>query len=181
MAPRSGSDCHTSKIFTISGWSGSGKTTFLESLIPVLVNRGLRVGVIKHHGHSSPTDVEGADSARYSQAGASCTVLSSPIEYVVRRKPEKEKDLADLASEIANECDVILAEGFKSQAIRPIELCRMACTQKAAIDTARLFALITDSSTRAAEAQKADVPVFGLNDADELADFICLELAWEAR
>ncbi|MCL5057026.1 MAG: molybdopterin-guanine dinucleotide biosynthesis protein B, partial [Actinobacteria bacterium] len=37
-------------VISFVGYSGSGKTTFLERLIPELKARNLRVGVIKHHG-----------------------------------------------------------------------------------------------------------------------------------
>ena len=33
-------------------WSGTGKTTLLERLIPRLVARGLRLGVLKHTHHA---------------------------------------------------------------------------------------------------------------------------------
>ena len=38
-------------VAAISGIKNSGKTTFLEHLVPVLRARGLRVAVIKHDGH----------------------------------------------------------------------------------------------------------------------------------
>ena len=37
-------------VAAISGIKNSGKTTFLEHLVPVLRARGLRVAVIKHDG-----------------------------------------------------------------------------------------------------------------------------------
>ena len=42
------------KAVCIAGWSDSGKTTLIERLIPLLMGRGLRVGVVKHTHHSLP-------------------------------------------------------------------------------------------------------------------------------
>ncbi|MCG8401805.1 MAG: molybdopterin-guanine dinucleotide biosynthesis protein MobB, partial [Firmicutes bacterium] len=36
-------------ILSVVGWSGTGKTTFLEKLVTRLKERGYRVGFIKHH------------------------------------------------------------------------------------------------------------------------------------
>ena len=167
------------KIFTITGWSGCGKTTFLERLVAELAARGMRVGVIKHHGHATPTDVLGSDSARFASAGAGCVVVSSQIEYSVRRFPERERTLEELAAEIADGCDIVLAEGFKTQPIRAIELCRAAHSEEPVVDMSMLYAMITDSSTRADEAKAAGVPVFDLADVASVADLMCSELSWE--
>ncbi len=46
-------------IVAIVGRSGSGKATFLEKLIAESKARGWRVGVIKHHGHTTSLDQPG--------------------------------------------------------------------------------------------------------------------------
>ena len=56
--------------YALVAFSNSGKTTFLEKLIPALKSRGLRVAVIKHDGHDFQLDKEGKDSWRITQAGA---------------------------------------------------------------------------------------------------------------
>ena len=58
------------KTFGFAGWSGSGKTTLIEKLIPLFVQRGLRVSLIKHAHHSFDVDVPGKDSYRHRHAGA---------------------------------------------------------------------------------------------------------------
>ena len=166
------------KVFTVTGWSGSGKTTFCERLVAELSSRGMRVGVIKHHGHPTPTDADGSDSSRYAHAGARCVALSSPVECVVRRFPERERTLEELASEISGECDIVIAEGFKHQAIRPVELCRAAHNEEPVLGADSLFAMITDSPARAAEGSRAGVPVLALDDVAGMADIMCAELGW---
>jgi molybdopterin-guanine dinucleotide biosynthesis protein B len=59
------------------GHSGSGKTTALLRLVPVLVARGLRVGLLKHTHHTCPSDPErpGSDSELLRQSGAPAVAL----------------------------------------------------------------------------------------------------------
>ena len=47
------------KTFGFAGWSGSGKTTLIEKLIPLFVQRGLRVSLIKHAHHTFDVDRAG--------------------------------------------------------------------------------------------------------------------------
>src|SRR5471030_2947186 len=53
------------KVFGFAGYSGSGKTTLIEQLVPRLVQRGLRVSVVKHAHHDFDVDVPGKDSYRH--------------------------------------------------------------------------------------------------------------------
>ena len=102
------------RIIAFSGWSGTGKTTFLSAVISILADRGWKVAVIKRHGHtdkdlrrkerllSLPKDTE-----RYRQAGA--------ISADLITGPWSEEELASLSIRMtAAGADLILAEGFKS-------------------------------------------------------------------
>ena len=64
-------------IVSVAGWSGTGKTTYLEQLIPELKRRGLRIAALKHDAHGFELDREGKDSWRLSKAGADVTLLVS--------------------------------------------------------------------------------------------------------
>ena len=68
--------------------SGTGKTTFLEDLIPLLKAEGLRVGLLKHHSHISSFDTPGKDTHRLAEAGADVVVGASPVQVATfRREP----------------------------------------------------------------------------------------------
>ena len=58
------------KVAGFAGFSGAGKTTLIERLIPALKARGLRVSVVKHAHHRFDIDHPGKDSFRHRQAGA---------------------------------------------------------------------------------------------------------------
>ena len=62
-------------IFAVSGEKNSGKTTLIEAVLPILAERGYRVAVIKHDGHSFEPDVAGTDTRRFYDAGAIGTAV----------------------------------------------------------------------------------------------------------
>ena len=66
------------QIICIVGRSQSGKTTLIEKLIPVLKNRGYRIGTIKHSHHIFDFDKSGKDSWRHKDAGAETVIIASP-------------------------------------------------------------------------------------------------------
>lgn len=49
-------------VYSVVAWSGTGKTTFIEKLVPALKCRGLRVACIKHDVHEFQVDKPGKDS-----------------------------------------------------------------------------------------------------------------------
>ncbi len=49
-------------LLAIVAWSGTGKTTLLQQVIPLLKARGIRSGLIKHTHHQMDIDTPGKDS-----------------------------------------------------------------------------------------------------------------------
>ncbi len=59
------------KIFSVYGFSKSGKTTTIENLIKELVKRGYSVGSVKDiHFENFAIDTEGTNTDRHKKAGA---------------------------------------------------------------------------------------------------------------
>ncbi|MGV9103444.1 MAG: molybdopterin-guanine dinucleotide biosynthesis protein B [Promethearchaeia archaeon] len=105
------------RIFAISGFSGTGKTTLVEKLVKKLIQRGYSVGVVK----SSKEDIlppEGTDTYRHLKASARPVVLLGPETTTIRYK--RRLPPSDLFSQI--DADLVLLEGFKS-AKAPRVLC----------------------------------------------------------
>lgn len=65
------------KIFQITGYQNSGKTTVMERLIATCKIHGLTVGTIKHHGHGGfPERISvQKDSEKHRLAGANVTAV----------------------------------------------------------------------------------------------------------
>ena len=98
-------------IVGVVGPSGSGKTSLVERLIPQLVERGLRVGYLKHAHKGFSHDVPGKDSWRARTAGAQVVVLSGGDRYVIDAPDHV--DPQALAALVTG-CDLVLAEGFSA-------------------------------------------------------------------
>lgn len=80
--------------------SGTGKTTFIEKLIPLLAQRGVRTAVIKSDSHGFDLDTEGKDTARFAAAGAEAVAVSSPTGYFIQQKTKIRKDFQNLIAKI---------------------------------------------------------------------------------
>lgn len=115
-------------LLGFAAFSGTGKTTLLCALIPLLRAQGLRLALIKHSHHAFEIDRPGKDSYRLRQAGATQVVLASRRRVVTQRRyraDEAEPDLADFARWIDRPgLDLLLVEGYKHAAIPKIELYR---------------------------------------------------------
>ncbi len=64
-------------VMGFSAYSGTGKTTLLSKVIPLLTAKGYRIGIIKHTHHNIDIDKPGKDSHVLREAGAAQTVIAS--------------------------------------------------------------------------------------------------------
>ena len=158
----------TIPTYALVAYSNSGKTTFLEKLIPALKSRGLRVAVIKHDGHDFQLDKEGKDSWRITQAGADVTaIVSKTHAAIMENRPVPFDEIVARISDV----DVKIIEGGKHDGWRKIMLYRVAADKPMAADPDECFAVVTDADI------SGRVPVFSLEDADGLAELICRDIA----
>ena len=108
-------------IFGVCGHGGSGKTTLIEQVIPLLKQRGLEVAVVKHAAHGIDVDRTGKDSDRFYRAGAD-VLLQGPGQNVHRVHQPHESDLLSVLLRLAQEYDLVLVEGHKRMALPKIWL-----------------------------------------------------------
>jgi molybdopterin-guanine dinucleotide biosynthesis protein B len=115
------------KVIGLAGWSGAGKTTLLTRVIPLLLERGLRVSVIKHAHHAFDVDVPGKDSWRHREAGASEVLVSSANRWALMHelRGADEPRLPELLAKMSR-VDLVVVEGFKREPHRKIEVHRAA-------------------------------------------------------
>ncbi|MEN8260811.1 MAG: molybdopterin-guanine dinucleotide biosynthesis protein B [Pseudomonadota bacterium] len=114
-------------ILGFAAFSGTGKTTLLANLIPILRQSGLRIGLIKHSHHNFDIDKPGKDSHRLRSAGASPVMLVSRFRRAVITE-YKDADEPRLDDQLAlfdqSAIDLLLVEGFKKERFPKIELHR---------------------------------------------------------
>ncbi len=153
-------------IISIVGKSNSGKTTFIEKLIPEIMKRGFTVGVLKHSHHVIDIDKEGKDSWRHQKAGANIVMVSSPKTISMVKQVETEVSLDELA-DFFRDVDLVITEGYKRGDKPKIEVFRKDVHQSPfCIGNDELVALVTDADL------SVDVPLFDLNSYEEVAGFI---------
>ncbi|WP_257285315.1 molybdopterin-guanine dinucleotide biosynthesis protein B [Endozoicomonas sp. SESOKO1] len=117
----------TIPVIGIAAFSGTGKTTLIEQLLPLLGSKGLRTGLVKASHHTIEPDSPGKDSYRLRHAGASQLVLSMPgrsvcyTEYPNGYQRQLQEQLQLLNQD---QLDLILVEGFREAPIPKIELHR---------------------------------------------------------
>jgi molybdopterin-guanine dinucleotide biosynthesis protein A len=105
---------YAAPVLAVCGYSGSGKTTLLEAAIPRLVERGLKLALVKHDAHRFEVDRPGKDSDRLFRAGADIALRGPEQQFERRAQPlSLEATLAHLACDH----DLILVEGHKDTAL----------------------------------------------------------------
>ncbi|MBA7683391.1 hypothetical protein ES703_91755 [subsurface metagenome] len=152
-------------IVSIVGKSKSGKTTLMEGLIQELKSRGYRVGTIKHTPQGMTFDEPDKDSWRHIQAGSEATVISSPDKVVLIKPVTQALTLDEIAHLIGEDCDIILAEGFKQDNAPKIEVHRREVGPPLSA-VRKLIAIATDEPLETKARQ------FSLQDFKGLADLL---------
>lgn len=159
-------------IVSVVALSGTGKTTLLEKLIAGFKMRGYRVGALKHDAHRFDIDHKNKDSWRMTQAGADTMVITSreKLAMVKMNRADEEPSAVDIVDRYFNDVDLVLTEGFKGNSFPKIEVHRKAKNDKLLcrgdVHDKNLLAVASD------EPLDLDVPVFGIDDAQGICDFI---------
>ncbi|MGR5064971.1 bifunctional molybdopterin-guanine dinucleotide biosynthesis adaptor protein MobB/molybdopterin molybdotransferase MoeA [Photobacterium sp. DNB22_13_2] len=159
----------TLPILGFAAWSGTGKTTLLEAMLPKLVEQGIRVAVIKHAHHNFDIDKEGKDSYRLRKAGAAQMLISSRYRRaMITETPEDEANLPHLIAQLdLNALDLILVEGFKQLSFPKIELHREEIGKPWLFtEDSNIIAVASDTSA------ETDLPQLDINDLDNLTGFV---------
>jgi molybdopterin-guanine dinucleotide biosynthesis protein B len=155
-------------VVSFVGSSNVGKTTLIEGLIPILVTRGLKVGVIKHHLHEFQIDRPGKDTYRYKRAGAKLAMLVSPAKVALVEDIEGDLTLEQIIVRYVHKVDLLIIEGYKKEKIPKIEVFQ----RKEGVDRpicdadSNLIAIVTD------EKIETPLPTFARHDIQGVAEFI---------
>lgn len=160
-------------IVGIAAYSGTGKTTLLINIIPLLQNQGMAVGVIKHAHHTFEIDQPGKDSYKIRQAGATQMLIGSRKRWALMVEQDEANHVDRLQEYIdhldINKLDIILVEGFKPESIPKIELHRPALGHPLICkEDNSVIAVAADDKIN----EETDIPQLDLNNHQTIVDFI---------
>jgi len=160
-------------ILGFSAYSGTGKTTLLKKLLPLLREKGLRVGIVKHTHHRFEVDQPGKDSYELRKAGAAEMLVASGRRWalMVDTDGEGDPDLQALIDRLdQSNLDLILVEGFRHERFPKIELHRPSKGKPLIFpNDPFVIAIAADGELP----QETDLPLLDLNDIPTIAEYIC--------
>jgi len=165
----------TLPLLAIAAWSGTGKTTLLQQVIPLLKARGIRPGLIKHTHHQMEIDTPGKDSYLLRKAGADQVIVASSQRWALMcETPDATLDLRYLVSRMdATLLDIVLVEGFKDEPVPKIILWRAGVKDEVLpVLDEHVIAVASDSRF------ETGVPLLDLNRPEEITAFI---IEWLGR
>ncbi|PWQ95932.1 molybdenum cofactor guanylyltransferase MobA [Leucothrix arctica] len=159
-------------VLGFAAFSGTGKTTLLKQLLPLLNQRGLKVAMIKHAHHTLDVDHKGKDSYELRKAGAEQMLVVSRSQVALiqdlkdgRREPSLQESLAMLNADVL---DMVLVEGFKQVSFPKIELHREGLNKPLLYtDDENIIAFASEQQPTVNQ-----VPWLDLNNIEQIADFV---------
>ena len=117
-------------IISLIGYSKSGKTASIESLIKYLQTKGYFICTLKHTSQENFTiDTKGKNTWRYSQAGSNVVMSHSANESALMMNLSlKQEELLQLSRDIANspmvnkkkQKSIFILEGFRNISLKHI-------------------------------------------------------------
>ena len=159
-------------VLGFAAFSGTGKTTLLKKVIPLLIQKGIKLAVIKYSHHDIELDTPGKDSYELRHAGATQTLLATPGRWsLITETPDKKEPLlTEMLGKLDQQhLDLVLVEGFRDAEIAKIELHRSEMNKPLLHTTDQHFiALATDESGH----EKAGIPQLDINNPVMIAEFI---------
>ena len=160
------------KVMGIVGWSGSGKTSLLVEVLPILKGHGLTVSTMKHAHHRFDVDKPGKDSFRHREAGASEVLVVTSTRWVLMHesRDEPEPSIESLIERMTP-VDLLLIEGFKTHHHPKLEIHRVSEGKPLLCwDDPEIVAVASDVTL-----PELKIPRLDLNDPGAIAEFILFQ------
>lgn len=159
-------------LLGFAAYSGTGKTTLLKKLLPLLKAKGLRIGMVKHTHHDFDIDQPGKDSYELRKAGADEMLVASGRRWalMVETGGIGDPQLQEMIGHLDQDhLDLILVEGFKHEVMPKVELHRPALGKPLIFPVDKqVIAVATDGAL----SSLTQLPQLDINDPASIAGFI---------
>ncbi len=161
------------RVYGVTGWKNSGKTTLVERLVAEIAGRGLSVSTLKHAHHAFDVDRPGKDSWRHREAGARQVLVASRARWALMTelRGDPEPTLAELLGRLSP-VDLVLVEGFKRDRHPKIEARRIETAQSLIAASDPTVEAVATDALLAYPPEAPGLPLFHLDAVPEIAGFI---------
>jgi len=154
------------KIFSIAGWSGSGKTMLINRLIESFKAKKHRVIAIKNASDTYTLQPEAKDTAQFLRAGADEVFLIAKNELLRMSLINAPQDLLEDLKSRLHKDDIVLMEGLYQPGIPVIEVDDPSRPQALKFPLTKLAAMIS------AEKCSPGLPCFRPDQIAEICAFM---------
>ena len=139
------------KIFTIAGWSGSGKTLLITRLIERFKARNRQVVAVKHAPDIDWCSLRARTAAGFSEPAPTSSLLMAQNELTRIPDSGDRDDRFSLLTSCFQDDDIVLMEGFSSGGDAGHRSDRYPHQPESRLPVERLAAVICDSAAPAAD------------------------------
>ena len=148
--------------------SGTGKTTLIEKIIPVLLKKNIRLSVVKHAHHNFDIDYPGKDSYRLRKSGAYQTLIYNNKRSALITETSKESvGLINMIKHMDQNIDLIIVEGLRDGDFKKIEVFRSShSNEKLFLQDENIIAIVSDVKL------DTSVPLLNIDNIEGISDFI---------
>jgi molybdopterin-guanine dinucleotide biosynthesis protein B len=154
------------KIFSITGWSRSGKTTLIKQLIKHFKLNNKKVVVVKGAPHKYYVEPEATDTFKFLEAGADEVCMAAAKEMMTMRSITSKQEVFDFLETRYADCDILLMEGLRRDDIPLIEVFDSTQNQTLKSPIEALIAVVSDKPVTRA------IPNFNRDDIAEITRFM---------
>ena len=173
MPSSTSSNTPSAKVFGITGWKNSGKTTLVAELVHWFCQQGISVSTIKHAHCDFDIDRPGTDSHKHRSAGAQQVMLANSNRWALMHelREAREMEMDELLSRM-DPVDLVLVEGFKMGDQPKIQVVRPQNNTERLSDEAQpIVAIASDENVSPAD-YGCEGPLLPLNDIECIGRFI---------
>ena len=158
-------------VLGFAAHSGTGKTTLIKQIMPLLTAEGIRIAIIKHSHHDFSIDKPGKDSYELHHAGSQQTLLTSKYRsaLISENAQQQEPELVEALQRIdIKNVDLVLVEGFRhAEGLTKIELHRPSLGKPTLFsEDEEIIAVASDENLQ------TDLPVLDINQPRQISAFI---------